>query len=178
MSTCSGFGVAGQATWPTLPGWNGGGFNGDTRDYGYTYFEGCIYGLGDAGTLWSFDPLSGSYPCSKAIATVDFDQPTGLYCDGQPHLLSWGSIRLEDQSALPLLSSVNIRFFDQSETALGNPAGYSMPLSGIGAGVLDISSVPALLTALNGATGGNVSVRIQVNGARALIFRSGSPPIE
>jgi hypothetical protein len=47
---CSGFNS--PHFWPTVNG-------GNTRDYGYTYYQKCMYGLGDAGYIWTFDPVTG-----------------------------------------------------------------------------------------------------------------------
>ncbi|MBY8847338.1 hypothetical protein K7G98_00575 [Saccharothrix sp. MB29] len=55
-SACAG--LPDPITHPTVNG-------GVTRDYGYTYDvpTGCMIGLGDAGVLFSMDPLTGASPC-------------------------------------------------------------------------------------------------------------------
>ncbi len=49
---CAGFG--GPHFWPSVN-------SGNTGDYGYTYSDlGCFFATGDAGIVWSFDPVTGN----------------------------------------------------------------------------------------------------------------------
>ncbi|HEX4703125.1 MAG TPA: hypothetical protein VH352_13425, partial [Pseudonocardiaceae bacterium] len=56
---------------------------GVTRDYGYSYdpITRCLFGLGDAGILFSEDPTTGASPCIHSGASVSLT-PGGFYCDG------------------------------------------------------------------------------------------------
>lgn len=67
QARCSGFGANGVKVWD---GSDGGEaiHGGDTRDYGYALFQSCMYGLGDAGVLWSFDKASGAVPGNPTCA--------------------------------------------------------------------------------------------------------------
>jgi hypothetical protein len=77
QAQCAGF--TNPHFWATVNG-------GNTRDYGYAYSDaGCFFATGDAGVLWSFDPLtgvSGDTSCpSKTVAaqnTVTTLTDTGL----------------------------------------------------------------------------------------------------
>lgn len=52
-----------------------------TADYGYTYNDGCMYGLGDSRTLWSFEPETGNSPCSKISSSATISsQEDVFYC--------------------------------------------------------------------------------------------------
>ncbi|WP_236594227.1 DUF7617 domain-containing protein [Saccharothrix sp. 6-C] len=76
----------------THPGVSGG----NTRDYGYAYDvpTGCMIGLGDAGVLFSMDPLTGSSPCVRSGGQVSLT-PGAFYCDGDTdHVQGYGSARL------------------------------------------------------------------------------------
>lgn len=52
-----------------------------TSDYGYAYNDGCMYGLGDNRTLWSFDPETGNSPCIKVSSSAMISsQDDVFYC--------------------------------------------------------------------------------------------------
>lgn len=84
---CAGFPpVAGH------PAVNGG----VTRDYGYAYDSTtrCLYGLGDAGILFSMDPATGGSPCLHTGASVTLT-PADFYCDGgSGHVTAYTRARL------------------------------------------------------------------------------------
>ena len=72
---------------------------GDRRDYAYTYDEatGCLWGGGDAGLVWSFDPFSGASPCVRSRSATGVITPSDSYCDGQTgHVTGWGAARLDN----------------------------------------------------------------------------------
>ena len=71
---------------------NGHAAVGTTSDYGYTYFEGCAYGLGDAGKLWSFDPATGNTPCLSGAGAITQAVPAQQYCDGKQHVTGWQTL--------------------------------------------------------------------------------------
>ncbi|HEY1572604.1 MAG TPA: hypothetical protein VGG05_14775 [Pseudonocardiaceae bacterium] len=73
-SPCVGFPA--PATHPSVNG-------GATRDYGYSFdaTTQCLFGLGDAGFLFSEDPTTGASPCVHSGASVAL-APSGFYCDG------------------------------------------------------------------------------------------------
>jgi hypothetical protein len=110
---------------------------GDTRDYGYAYDGQCIFGLGDAGQLFTFDPVTGSSPCSKTTATLTLD-PSAFYCDGgEGHVQGYDSVSLEDIDLSTVnfaTSSVTVRDGD------GNELG-TFPFDPV-TGEADISSIP------------------------------------
>ncbi|MDQ2585246.1 DUF7617 domain-containing protein [Saccharothrix yanglingensis] len=86
-SACAG--LPDPITHPTVNG-------GVTRDYGYTYDvpTGCMIGLGDAGVLFSMDPLTGASPCVRSGGRVSLT-PGDFYCDGASgHVQGYGSARL------------------------------------------------------------------------------------
>ncbi|NUT46856.1 MAG: hypothetical protein HOV94_05970 [Saccharothrix sp.] len=86
-SACAG--VPNPITHPTVNG-------GNTRDYGYTYDvpTGCMIGLGDAGVLFSMDPLTGASPCVRSGGQVSLT-PGDFYCDGAAgHVQGYGAARL------------------------------------------------------------------------------------
>ena len=69
---------------------------GHTSDYAYTYDQatGCMWGLGDAGFLWSFDARTGDNPCRVGKQAVELVSPTAFYCDGKPgHVQGWDAVR-------------------------------------------------------------------------------------
>jgi hypothetical protein len=77
----------------THPNVNGGA----TRDYGYVYdpTTQCLFGLGDAGVLFSEDPITGSSPCIHSGASVSL-APTSFYCDGASgHVQGYQNATLE-----------------------------------------------------------------------------------
>ncbi len=86
---CAGFPL--PATHPTVNG-------GATRDYGYSYdtTSGCMFGLGDAGVLFSLDPGNAVTPCLHSGASVKVT-PSAFYCDGGTgHVQGYKDARLEN----------------------------------------------------------------------------------
>ncbi|MEV4415477.1 hypothetical protein [Catellatospora sp. NPDC049609] len=86
---------AGIAFPRTHPGVGG---TGNTRDYGYDYDAAgeCLIGLGDAGLLFSLDPITGASPCFRAGASLTLDAPD-FYCDGASgHVTGYQDARLVD----------------------------------------------------------------------------------
>lgn len=84
---CAGLPV--PITHPTVNG-------GNTRDYGYTFDPptGCLIGLGDAGVLFSMDPVTGSSPCVRSGGQVSL-KPGDFYCDGGTgHVQGYTAARL------------------------------------------------------------------------------------
>ncbi|WP_245757076.1 DUF7617 domain-containing protein [Amycolatopsis xylanica] len=76
------------------PGVNGG----TTRDYGYAYdtTTQCLIGLGDAGVLFSEDPMTGASPCIHSGVTIDLN-PSAFYCDGGTgHVQGYQNAKLEN----------------------------------------------------------------------------------
>lgn len=86
-SACAG--LPNPITHPTVNG-------GVTRDYGYAYDvpTGCMIGLGDAGVLFSMDPLTGGSPCVRSGGRARLT-PGDFYCDGATgHVQGYGTARL------------------------------------------------------------------------------------
>jgi hypothetical protein len=82
-------GLPGLITHPSAAG-------GNTRDYGYTFDppSGCLIGLGDAGVLFSMDPITGSTPCVRSGGQVTL-KPGDFSCDGGTgHVQGYTSARL------------------------------------------------------------------------------------
>ncbi|WP_230686757.1 DUF11 domain-containing protein [Catellatospora vulcania] len=91
----TGAACAGMAFPKTHPGVGG---SGATRDYGYDYDEAgeCLLGLGDAGLLFSMDPITGASPCFRAGASLTLTTPD-FYCDGASgHITGYQDARLVD----------------------------------------------------------------------------------
>jgi hypothetical protein len=134
-SPCAGFpddlGIDGFARHDNVNG-------GNTKDYGYAYDGQCMFGLGDAGWLFTLDPVTGASPCSKTQATIVLD-PAAFYCDAKPgHVQSYDAVSLRniDLSTVNFTtSSVTVRDGD------GNVLG-TFPFDPV-TGEADISSIPA-----------------------------------
>jgi hypothetical protein len=134
-SPCAGFpddlGIDGFARHDNVNG-------GNTKDYGYAYDGQCAFGLGDAGWLFTLDPLTGASPCSKTQATIVLD-PSAFYCDAKPgHVQSYDAVSLRniDLSTVNFTtSSVTVR--DSNDNVLG-----TFPFDPV-TGEADISSIPA-----------------------------------
>jgi hypothetical protein len=103
QGACSGFGTNGYKPWDGSDG--GTAVNGgDTRDYGYAISNGCMYGLGDAGVLWSFDPDTGSVPGSASCAVAG--ETTSNTTGTSPGLPNSGSGPLAKKTPWSALSAV------------------------------------------------------------------------
>lgn len=111
---------------------------GNTRDYGYAFDGQCGFGLGDAGRLFTFDPVTGSSPCQKTTATITLD-PSAFYCDGAAgHVQGYDAVSLEaiDLSTVNFASSsVTVRDGDGNELGI-------FPFDPV-TGEADVSSIPA-----------------------------------
>jgi hypothetical protein len=100
-AACAGFidggtgAESGKRRWDRPNARSAGGVIGTTSDYAYTYDAGCIFGLGDKGALWSFDPDSGNAPCRKGFSTVKVPDPKP-FCDGRDHGVTWDRLELRD----------------------------------------------------------------------------------
>lgn len=123
-----------------------------TIDYGYNEINGCMYGLGDAGVLWSFDPSTGSSPCTKANNTVDISlDSTKYFCDGKTRTLSWDKIIINNTTENTGLSYSATIYSDQSMATV------LMPSTSISSsGTLDIP------TSINA---NSIYVKVEVSGA-------------
>jgi hypothetical protein len=123
-------GIPGFVRYPTVNG-------GATKDYGYAYDGQCVFGLGDAGWLWTFDPLTGDSPCRKTQTTVAID-PAAFYCDGRSgHVQSYATVSLRDMD----LSTVQ---FPSSKVVVKDPSGAVLATFPVdpATGSADISSIP------------------------------------
>ncbi|HEY4455614.1 MAG TPA: hypothetical protein VGN81_14985 [Pseudonocardiaceae bacterium] len=136
---------------------------GATRDYGYSYDSTtqCLFGLGDAGILFSLDPTTGSSPCIHGGATVTLS-PSTFYCDGgTSHIHGYTDARLEGIN----VANVNIGastadVTDPNGTEIASPAlapDGSIDLSGISVTQHPSITVSVHLVMLNSNdfTGGN-----------------------
>ncbi|GLY83509.1 hypothetical protein Airi02_014390 [Actinoallomurus iriomotensis] len=125
----------------THPGVNGG----QTRDYGYAYdtTSGCLFGLGDAGVLFSMDPGTATTPCLHSGADVKVT-PSRFYCDGgSGHVQGYQNARLEniDVSHVDLAAST-ATVTDDDGTTIATPSfapDGTIDLSGI-----SVSAHPAI----------------------------------
>jgi hypothetical protein len=127
-SPCAGFPPV-----DTHPGVNGGA----TRDYGYAFDSTtqCLFGLGDAGILFSEDPTTGASPCIHSGATVAL-APSGFYCDGGTnHIHGYTDARLEGVNVANVdLGASTADVTDADGTEIATPAfapDGSLDLSGI-----------------------------------------------
>jgi hypothetical protein len=126
---CAGFpAVAGH------PNVNGGA----TRDYGYAY-DGttrCLIALGDAGVLFSMDPVTGGSPCLHTGASATLT-PADFYCDGGSHPAAYTRAKvtgLDPAHTDPAGTTVTVA--DPDGTVLATPAlgqDGTVDLSGISA---------------------------------------------
>lgn len=110
---------------------------GNTRDYGYAYdaTTQCLFGLGDAGILFSEDPTTGSSPCIHSGASVTLT-PSTFYCDGGTnHIRGYTNARLEGINLADVdLAASTSDVTDPNGTEIASPAFASdgtLDLSGI-----------------------------------------------
>lgn len=127
-SACAGFPL--PASHPNVNG-------GATRDYGYSYdpTTRCLFGLGDAGVLFSEDPTTGSSPCIHSGASVTLS-PSTFYCDGGTnHVQGYTDARLEGINVADVdLAASTADVTDPNGTEIASPsfaADGSLDLSGI-----------------------------------------------
>ena len=143
----------------THPNVNGGA----TRDYGYDYdtTTQCLLGLGDAGLLFSEDPITGATPCVRSGASVSLDTG-GFYCDGGTgHVHGYQDAKLENIDLADVdLANSTVVITDQGGTVIANtgfaPDG-SVDLSGISITTYPhiVVSDQLVLLNTNDFTGGN-----------------------
>ncbi|MDI1463703.1 hypothetical protein QEZ54_22220 [Catellatospora sp. KI3] len=111
--------------------------NGVTRDYGYDYDEvtQCLIGLGDAGMLFSEDPITGASPCFHAGASITLATPD-FYCDGgTDHVKNYQNARLDD------IALANVDLANSSAT-ISTPDGTVIDTVGFAAdGTVDLSGI-------------------------------------
>ena len=142
---------------------------GDPRPYGYASDgNGCLYGLGDAGYLFSFDATTGASPCRITTTTAQL-QPSAFYCDGQPgHVSGYGTFSLQrlDVNNVNLAGASYISVNDVN----GNPVpGYQKVFLG-NDGTVDLSGISP-----NGATS-QISVILHLSLKNSNDFASGNTP--
>jgi hypothetical protein len=91
-----------------------------TSDYGYAkYSDSCIFGLGDARTLWSFDATTGTAPCKETASSLDVSLSNQSYCDGTPHSLNWNEIKINPEYVMPTtLTGAQVYVYDQANNLL------------------------------------------------------------
>jgi len=109
-----------------------------TNDYFYRLDGSCVFGLGDAAQLWSFDPVTGNAPCVVATDDVTVPDPKP-FCDGQDHYANWNKIQINNPPSA--IQSVSVSIYDASTCpfpnltsgcsplATGDPTGSSAPTS-------------------------------------------------
>jgi hypothetical protein len=95
------------------------GIVGPTDDYGYKFEGQCGYGLGDKGTLWSFDASTGAAPCAVTNSDITVPDPKA-FCDGLDHGSNWGKIQLNNT---PIeVQTVAIKVYDAAACPVPNDA--------------------------------------------------------
>ena len=117
---------------------------GHTSDYAYTYDQatGCMWGLGDAGFLWSFDARTGNNPCRVGKQALELVSPTSFYCDAQPgHVQGWDKVRFVS-TELDAFAEIRVTLLDSTGAPVPGFTDVALPLSGTTPGVLDISTIP------------------------------------
>jgi len=132
--------------WATNAVCSGSGFDVDGRvktnlglPYGLTHDAGCLYTFGDAGSLFSVDPITGESPCTRSTGqvTVNIDD----FYNAAPGTVSavWDKVSLSD---IDLTAGVE---FNSLVVEVINPSDSSVitgPTEMIGsAGVIDLSGV-------------------------------------
>ena len=101
-----------------------------------------MWGLGDAGFLWSFDARTGDNPCRVGKQAVELVSPTAFYCDGKPgHVQGWDAVRFVS-SHLDDFAEIRVTLLDSTGAPVPGFTDVALPLTGPDAGVLDISSIP------------------------------------
>ncbi|TQM79136.1 hypothetical protein FHX81_1431 [Saccharothrix saharensis] len=166
-SACAG--VPNPITHPTVNG-------GDTRDYGYAYDTptGCLIGLGDAGVLFSMDPLTGASPCVRSGGQVSLT-PGDFYCDGASgHVRGYGSARLVGVTPGNVdFGASRVTVVDQDGATVATP-GFapdgSVDLSGVSPTAHPTISVTTTLVLTSGADFGGG------NQPRLVVDFTGDPP--
>lgn len=153
-AACSGFPLP-----DTHPNANGGA----TRDYGFSYdsVTQCLFGLGDAGILFSLDPTTGAEPCIHSGASVTLT-PSTFYCDGGTgHVKGYSNAVLEGMNLANVdLSASTSDVTDPNGTVIATPtigSNGSIDLSGISATTHPsiVVTVHLVLLNTNDFTGGN-----------------------
>jgi hypothetical protein len=153
-AACAGFPL--PATHPSANG-------GVTRDYGYAYDQvtRCLFGLGDAGILFSEDPTTSSSPCVHSGAEVTLS-PSAFYCDGGTgHIHSYTDARLENMNLANVdLTASTADVSDTGGAVIAHPAfapDGTLDLSGISPAAHPSITVSAhlVLNNSNDFTGGN-----------------------
>ena len=111
---------------------------GVTRDYGYSYdpVTQCLFGLGDAGILFSEDPITGASPCIHSGASVTMT-PSGFYCDGESaHIHSYVNATLEGMNT----ADVNLAASTAEVTDAGSTTVIAHPVIKPD-GTMDLSAI-------------------------------------
>ncbi|MBC6464633.1 hypothetical protein HKK74_03860 [Actinomadura alba] len=125
---CTGFPAI--ATHPNVNG-------GQTRDYGYAWdaTTECMFGLGDAGVLFSLDPATGKSPCLRSGSAVRLT-PSNFYCDGGTgHVQGYRNARLAN------IDMANVHL-GQSTVKVTGTDGATITTPGLAAdGTVDLSGV-------------------------------------
>ncbi|GAA3435130.1 DUF7617 domain-containing protein [Kutzneria kofuensis] len=153
-AACAGFPL--PATHPSANG-------GVTRDYGYAFDQTtrCLFGLGDAGILFSEDPTTSSSPCIHSGADVTLT-PSAFYCDGGTgHIHSYTNARLENMNLANVdLTASTADVSDTGGPVIAHPTfapDGTLDLSGISPAAHPSITVSAhlVLNNSNDFTGGN-----------------------
>ncbi|MFF1615153.1 hypothetical protein ACFVYA_46085 [Amycolatopsis sp. NPDC058278] len=161
----------------THPSVNGGA----TRDYGYAYDQpsGCLIGLGDAGVLFSMDPITGATPCVRSGGQVTL-RPGDFYCDGGAHVQGYTTARLTgvDPANVDFAAS-RVTVVDQDNAVVPTP-GFapdgSVDLSGVSVAAHPSITVTTTLV-LHSAAGFSGSLVVDFAGdAPQLCFRTTISP--
>lgn len=129
QSACSNFGnpgTPGYKTWPTVNA-------GVTGEYGYAEVNGCLYGLGNPGIMWSFDPATGTTPCS--ISNMELTvRKSDYYCDGLSHTVELNLLQVSGVDSNIALLEVDVVNAD-TDTVIASSGDIS------GSGQYDLSGI-------------------------------------
>jgi cysteine-rich repeat protein len=135
---CVGFtdsvGLQGVRDWAQSNQQGPGAPVGTVYPYGYEYYNGCMYGLGDPGILFSFDPENGDYPCQRSA--INLETPDiNYYCDSQSHNITWN--KLEVPGGIPShVTQLEVTVRDSQDTTILGPTSI------LSTGELDLSGIP------------------------------------
>jgi hypothetical protein len=83
------------------------------QTYGFSYNNGCMLGLGNSGILWSFNPDTGATPCNTSAAP-SVVKPSGFYCDGATHTITWNKVSILDTFLATGLTDVITKVYDKN----------------------------------------------------------------
>lgn len=151
-----------------------GVFDGRTADYGYTVDPStpeCLYGLGDAGRIWSFSATTGITPC-PANRSIDQVLPDPApFCQANAAAPNWSSLLLRNLPSTTRTATVRLFNAALCPTSIANvdncPAGSQLgAVTRNWANAAEVSNAETLVlspTTLGALRMSGASVRLRVD---------------